>query len=92
MTELLIKLLPLVAPAIRYADDPRRSYWRIDLLIYSIFVWLADMALAALFFHPQKNELTISHTLERTALTNANSRQLALAINRISPNHIKAVL
>jgi hypothetical protein len=88
---LLIKLLPYIAPALRYADDPARSYWRVDLLVYTVFVWVVDMVLAALFFSPQRGEWTISHTLERTALVSTPHKMLALEINRISPNHIKSI-
>jgi len=89
--ELLLKLLPLIAPALRYADDPHRSYWRVHLLLYALVVWVLDMVLAHLFFRPQRNEWTISHTLERTAITSEKHRALAMAINKISPRHIKAV-
>ena len=91
MIDFLTRCLPLVAPALRYADNPNRSLWRIDLLAYTIFVWLVDMALAHLFFSPQKNEWTISHTLERTALLSQKHRDFAEAINKISPGHIKVV-
>lgn len=87
----LMRCLPMVAPALIYADNPNRSLWRLDLLVYTIVVWLLDMALAHLFFSPQKNEWTISHTLERTALLLPEHREFAEAINRISPGHIKAV-
>ena len=89
---LLIKLLPYIAPALRYADNPARNYWRVDLLAYTVFVWVVDMVLAALFFSPQRGEWTISHTLERTTLVSTPHKLLALEINRISPNHIKSVL
>lgn len=91
MIALLIRLLPYITPALRYADDPNRSYWRVHLLAYTVIVWVADMVLAALFFSPQRDEWTISHTLERTALVSTPHRMLALEINRISPNHIKSV-
>ena len=38
MNTLLIKLLPLVAPALRYADNPNRNPWRVDLLVYTLLV------------------------------------------------------
>ena len=91
MIDFLIHLLPLVAPALRYADNPQRSYWRIDLLIFTLVVFAADVILAHLFFSPRRGEWTISHTLERTAHLSLDSLRLALAIHAISPGHIKAV-
>jgi len=90
MIILLTILLPLVAPAIRYADNPQRPYWRLDLLVYTVLVAVADVALAHLFFSPRKGEWTISHTLERTALTDERHALFALQINLHSPGHIKA--
>jgi hypothetical protein len=84
-------ILPYIAPAIRYADNPNRQLWRLDLLVFALFVWIVDMIVAALFFSPKRGEWTVSHTLERTAITSEKHRALALAINQISPNHIKAV-
>jgi hypothetical protein len=89
---LLIALLPLIAPALRWADNPNRSYWRVDLLVYALVVWVMDMVLAHLFFRPRSNEWTISHTLERTVFQSADSMRLARAINAISPGHIKVIL
>jgi hypothetical protein len=91
MIALLIKLLPLIAPAIRYADDPNRPLWRVDLLLYTLIVWMTDMVLAHLFFVPRKGEWTISHTLERTAYESPSHLALAQAINHISSNHIKSI-
>lgn len=91
MIDFLIKLLSYVAPALRYADDPNRSYWRVHLLIFTLFVFALDVVLAHLFFAPQKGEWTISHVLERTAKSSLKHLALALEINRISPNHIKSV-
>ena len=91
MIDLLIKSLWLVAPALRYADNPNRSYWQIHLLAYTILVWVIDMVIARVWFAPQPNEWTISHTLERTAGVSLRHMELALAINRISPGHIKSV-
>tara|TARA_R110000868_G_scaffold99334_1_gene273438 strand:- start:5062 stop:5361 length:300 start_codon:yes stop_codon:yes gene_type:complete len=96
MIDLLIKILPLVAPAIRYADNPNRNPWRVDLLAYTLFVWLADMVLAhtAWAYHmgfPKRGEVTISHTLERLyPKGDTDAVRLAKAINFVSPNHIKA--
>jgi hypothetical protein len=92
MIKLLTPLLPLVAPALRYADNPQRPLWRLDLLVYTVLVAVADVALAHLFFSPRKGEWTISHTLERTAKTSVEHRTFALLINHYSPAHIKAVL
>ena len=92
MIDLLIKLLPLVAPALRYADNPNRPVWRIDLLIYTLLVWIADMVLAHLFFYPRRDEWTISHTLERYAPYSPMYMRLAHAINEYSPGHIKAAI
>ena len=91
MIDLLIKLLPYIAPALRYADNPNRNLWRLDLMVFTLLVWIADMIIAHLFFSPQRNEWTISHALERTAHLSLDSLRLALAINAISPRHIKAV-
>lgn len=92
MIEFLIVCLPLVAPALRYADNPNRSYWQVHLLAYTLVVFVLDVIFAHLFFSPQKNEWTISHTLERTALYSEKHRLLAFKINNFSPNHIKLVL
>jgi hypothetical protein len=88
---LLIALLPVIAPALRWADNPQRPYWRLDLLLYTLIVWVLDMVLAHLFFSPRSKEWTISHTLERTVFESADSMRLARAINVISPGHIKAL-
>lgn len=96
MIYLLIKLLPYVAPAIRYADNPNRNPWRVDLLAYTLFVWVVDVALAHTFMvptfgWPKGKELTISDILERLCPTgNLNAIALAWAINHLSPGHIKA--
>lgn len=98
MIGLLIKLLPYVAPAIRYADDPKRSYWRLHLLTYAIIIWLVDMVLAhtvmvPYFGLPKIGEITISHTLERLyPVGNADAVRLALSINSVAPGHIKAAV
>lgn len=96
MIDFLIKLLPLAAPAIRYADNPNRNHWRVDLLAYTLLVWLADMALAhtawAYYYgFPQRGEWTISHTLERLyPAHDPKITWLVLSINFVSPGHIKA--
>ena len=92
MIDLLIKLLPYIAPALRYADNPNRSYWRLDLLVFTLLVWIADMVVAHICFEPQKREWTISHVLEREAAVFPEAMRLAQAINAISPRHIKAVI
>ena len=92
MIGFLLKCLPLVAPAIRYADNPNRSLWRLDLLLFALLVFVLDVAIAHLFFAPRKGEWTISHTLERTAPSGSRKHWLlAMAINNISPNHIKSI-
>jgi hypothetical protein len=96
MIAVLLYLLPYVAPAIRFADDANRNYWRVHLVAYSFAVWLADMAMAhtvmvPYFGFPQHGERTISDTLERTYKSgDARAIKLALAINKESPGHIKA--
>lgn len=95
-------ILWLATPALLYADNPNRSYWRVDLIVYTLLVWLLDMLVAhtawAMFFGmPKHNEMTISHTLERLLTDKNHPRvywllKLAYAINSISPKHIKAVL
>jgi hypothetical protein len=98
MIDFLIKLLPYVAPAIRYADDPNRSYWRVHLLLYTFFVWAVDVVLAHTlmvreFGDPECGEWTISDTLERLYPTkHPQAVRLSLAIHAVSPGHIKAVL
>lgn len=92
MIAFLILCLPLIAPALRYADNPNRSYWRVHLLVYTLFVWIVDMILAHLFFDTQKGEWTISNTLERTAPHSRQHWFFAIEINKISPGHIKAVV
>lgn len=86
---LLIKLLPYAAPALRYVDNPNRNDWRVDLLIFTLVVYSLDVVIAHLFFAPQKGEWTISDTLERTISTSPESLRLARAIDVISPGHIK---
>lgn len=88
---LLIKLLPYVAPALRYYDNPNRPLWRLDLLIFTLVVYLLDVVIAHLFFAPKRGEWTVSHVLERTAKSSLKHLALALEINRISPNHIKSI-
>jgi hypothetical protein len=89
MIGLLIKLLPYVAPAINYADDNNRSHWRVDLLVYTLFVWVADIILAQLFFAPQRGEWTISNVITRTQYTSVDAKRLVDAIELVSPGHIK---
>lgn len=96
MIALLVKLLPLVAPAIRYADDKNRCYWKLHLVVGALIVAIADVILAhtawAYYFgFPQRGEVTISHTLERLyPKGDADVVRLAKAINHVSPGHIKA--
>jgi hypothetical protein len=93
-------LLLLAAPALRFADNPHRPMWRIDLVTHTLLVALLDVLLAhtlwAWFFgFPKRGEWTISHTLERLIKTDAVDRLwlfgFALRINEISPGHIKAI-
>jgi hypothetical protein len=86
---LLIKLLPYAAPALRYYDDPNRSYWRVHLLLFTLVVYALDVVVAHLFFAPKRGEWTVSHVLERTISTSPESLCLARAIDVISPGHIK---
>jgi hypothetical protein len=88
---LLIKLMPYAAPALRYVDNQNRPLWRVDLLLFTLVVYALDVAIAHLFFAPKRGEWTISHVLERTAKSSLKHLALALEINRISPNHIKNV-
>lgn len=86
--------LPVAAPAIRYADDPHKSYSKVHLLAYSLVLWWVDVLLAHLFFSPKQNEWTISHVLERW-ITEPEHSALAIPfaarINKISPNHIQGL-
>lgn len=88
MNDLLIKLLPYVAPAIRYADNPNRSHWQVHLLVYTLFVWIADIILAQLFFSPRSGEYTISSVITRTQYTSPDAKRLVDAIELVSPGHI----
>tara|TARA_R110000868_G_scaffold47471_3_gene155629 strand:- start:1285 stop:1608 length:324 start_codon:yes stop_codon:yes gene_type:complete len=106
MINLLIRLLPYIAPAIVFADN---FYWPWQakswkafvawpfLVAYTALIWVADMLLAhtlmvPYFGFPKIGEVTISHVLERLYPTgNENAVKLALAINFISPGHIKVV-
>lgn len=60
MIDTLTRCLPFAAPALRYSDNPNRPMWRLDLLAYTIVVWVLDMVLAHLFFSPQRGEWTFS--------------------------------
>ena len=91
MIDFLIRLLPLVAPALRYADDKHRNLWNLPLLAYTLFVFALDVIIAHLYFYPAKNEWTISHVLERVAPHDPQMWRLAYWINIFSPNHIKAI-
>jgi hypothetical protein len=88
---LLIRLLPYAASALRYYDNPNRPLWRVDLLIFTLVVFALDVVIAHLLFATKRGEWTISHVLERTVSTSPKHKALALEINRISPNHIKNV-
>ena len=88
MNDFLIKLLPLVVPALKYSDNPNRNYFRIDLLLYTLFVGTVDVILAQLFFFPQKGEWTISNVISRTQHTSLDAKRLVDAIERVAPGHI----
>ena len=89
-------ILKVATPALLYADNPNRNPWRIDLLVYSLFIWLCDIVAAHTvwaYLHgfPQKGEWTISHTLERLCVNPGKDSVIKFAkeINSISPGHIK---
>lgn len=92
MIDLLIKLLPLIAPAIRYADNPGRPLWRLDLIIFTLVILVLDVLIAHLYFGTGRTEWTVSHVLERTVSYDWQHWKLAKAINKISPGHIKGVI
>lgn len=92
----LYRILPYIGPAIRYADNPNRNPWRIDLALFAIFVWLCDIVVARLWFNPQGYERTVSDTLERLAVDKEHPHWwahycLAYYINVQSPGHIKSI-
>ena len=98
MIDFLIRLLPYIAPAIRYADDQNRDWWRFDLLVFTLTIWFIDIVLAhttmvPAFGWPKGKELTISDTLERLifskSIEQVGALKLARAIDVISPGHIK---
>ena len=106
MIALLIRILPYIAPAIVFADNfywpwQARSWTALVawpfLVIYTTLVWSADILLAhtlmvPYFGMPRIGEITVSHTLERICPTgDKNAIKLALAINFVSPGHIKVI-
>lgn len=98
MIDFIIRLLPYVAPAIRYADDKNRSYWKLHLVVYTGIVLAVDIALAhtlmvKVFGKPQGKERTISDTLERLyPIGHPDAVRLTLAIKAVAPGHIKAAM
>lgn len=89
-------ILWLATPALLYADDPNRSYWRVHLLAYTLLVAACDIFLAHtlwafVFGFPQRGEWTISHTLERLCISSQWCTNFGLRINAISPGHIKVL-
>lgn len=97
MIDLLIILL---RPALLWESNPSR-YWYLTPIVF--VAWVVDMVIAhttwaVITGWPQKNEWTVSHTLERLCITPGEDLDLYLAIarkiNRVSPthDHIKAVL
>ncbi len=101
MIDLLILLLD---PALRYIEDKKTLWWRLDLALAALVAWVLDIAIAHTtwafaFGWPKPNERTISHTLERLCRDTEHPDyeffvQLAKKINRISPthDHIRAIL
>lgn len=97
MIDFIIRLLPYVAPAIRYADAKPCNYWKLHLVVYTAIIVALDVILAYTVwaYHmgfPKHGEWTISHTLERLYPTgHPDAVRLSKAINSVAPNHIKAV-
>lgn len=98
MTELLCLLLK---PALYGVSDPRRYWYLVPVVIVAWFVdvILAHTGWALIAGWPQRNEWTISDTLERLCREFTNPDQflyieIAKKINRVSPtgDHIKSVL
>ena len=105
--KILTALLPVIKPALIYADDTTNKNLPATrnklLLVYTLLVAFADVFIAwtlwALAYGlPKKGEITISHTLERLCSPmNKESPdfpslvEFALKINAASPNHIKVL-
>lgn len=91
MIDILCLLLPF---ALRYEQN--KLYLPITFVALLIDVLLAHTTFALLAGFPKKGEWTVSQCLERLCNDYGNPDrelfiQIALKINRISPNHIKAV-
>lgn len=90
MIDILCLLLPF---ALRYEKNKR--YLPITFIAFVIDVLLAHTTFALFAGFPRKGEWTVSHCLERLCKEDGPDRelfiQIALKINRISPNHIKSV-
>ena len=94
-------LILLLGPSLLWESNPAR-YWYLTPIVF--VAWVVDMAIAhstwaVITGWPQKNEWTVSHTLERLCVDYQNPDhhlfvQIAKKINRVSPthDHIKAVL
>ena len=94
-------LLLTLYPALLW-DSDRWGYWYLAPVAF--VAWLADVLICRTYWAwltgwPRRNEVTISHTLERLCFDfqhpyHLQCVALAKAINRIDPrhSHIKAVL
>ena len=88
----------LLKPALRAADQGSKNPldWLALLIAFPLDVLIAHTTWALAFGWPRKGEWTISHTLERLCVDWDNPdmhfhRRIAIKINTLSPNHIKAV-
>lgn len=94
-------LILLVWPALKLFD--LKGGWRLLWLVFwwvMLLAWLADVIVArswwvVLFGWPRRNEITVSHTLERLIGEHDHKRWLlatciADVLDGISPGHIKA--
>lgn len=91
----MIDLLCLLLwPALQY--ERNKLYLPITFVAFVIDVLLAHTTFALLAGFPKKGEWTVSQCLERLCNEVGNPDrelfvQIALKINRISPNHIKSI-
>lgn len=88
-------LLILLKPALQY--ERNKWYLPITFIALVIDVILAHTTFALFAGWPRKHEWTVSQCLERLCNEYGNPDrelfiQIALKINRISPNHIKSVI
>lgn len=98
MIDLLILLLK---PALLWESNPKRYWYLTPITLVAVIadIIAAHTVWALIAGWPEKNEWTISHTLERLCKAYDNPDyalfvQLSKKINRLSPTgaHIKAVL